>query len=196
MDCGGNSIRWTCAGASGLALEYLAIEFARDVEYVTAAYPTTQESVITGYLKPMDPSPEAIVFNTGLHDTNVHAEGGPHERLRIYKSNIEWYAGLIADATAHAMTTQVIWLTTTAVNAEKQPRGWRNITFNELIRRQNEEASVVMRHFVEVDQFAISMLPAFQRTNEDGVHYSTRFYEMTAWELLKHICRRHLLLSS
>lgn len=156
MDCDGcDSWRTECEG--GLAVEFLGVEFARDVEYVTVEYPTTQENVLLGYVKHLAVVPYAIVFNTGLHDTTLSDE--THD---YYSDAIKWYANLVRQ-TVRSTQTQVYWLSTSSVNANRQPLKWRSITFNSLIERMNAAASVAVHAhgFAEMDQYALSLLRVY-----------------------------------
>lgn len=87
-DCGGcNAALARCDGDHAdvwSELEFIAVEFAKDVSIQTDRFPTTQENV-AWYLKQL-PSPEEnfVVVNTGLHDTALR-----DSRPEAYLKNLE-----------------------------------------------------------------------------------------------------------
>jgi len=85
-------------------VEYIPVEFARDVELQTADTRTTQETVVK-YLKAT--SRETILFvNTGLHDCAIL-----DCNFAVYERNLEYYLRLLTDI----KHITVVWIQTNAV---------------------------------------------------------------------------------
>ena len=191
MDCSGCESRsWACDSTT---IEFLGVEFAKDVEYQTGLYNFTQENVIKGYLAKKAP-PFVVIFNTGLHDMGA----GSPDKIHLhdtYGDNLEWLVEMLHE-TLSKKGTRLVWLSTSAVREDKQPEGWRNITNNQKVEHMNAEASRIMQkwNIAEVDQYAVTRLPYFQAMNVDGVHYGAEFYKSTALELLKLVCKSSLFM--
>ena len=175
-------------------IEFLGVEFAKDIEYQTRLYNFTQENVVKGYLAKKKASPFVVIFNTGLHDMGVNSPDNIHLH-DTYGDNLEWLAAMLHENLS-SKGTKIVWLSTSAVRENKQPRRWRNITNNKRVEHMNDEASRIMQkwNITEVDQYAITRLPYFQEKNVDGVHYEAELYKSTALELLRSMCQSSLFM--
>ena len=179
-------------------IEYLQVDFAKDVEYQTEEYEFTQENIFLGYLKKMKLPPSYIIFNTGLHDTGISLKM-KHDTLDLwYSVNLEWYVKLLIDsvtAVDGVRKSNLIWLSTTSVRSEKQPESWRNITSNDRIMRFNEYALKIMKKYkIKVlDLYPITSMSNIRLLNKDGVHFIDKFYVGLAFHILNIVfdhCRR------
>ena len=201
-DCGACGPRiWECA--DGAMVEFVGIEFAKDVEYQSDVYNTTQENIINHYLRKQ--APYQIVFNTGLHDMGVDMRGvdvGSPERLKkfglvdSYGENLLWY-GRLLKKTLEPHGTFFVWLSTTSIRADLQPEVYKETTNNAKSELLNIAASKVMHTLgiPVIDLYAISRLPYFQNLNNDGVHYGgddDLFYKLVAFHLHLRLCARSL----
>jgi hypothetical protein len=168
--------------AASATLEYIAIEFARDVSIQSSAYATTQESVVLGYLA-RDP-PDYIVFNCGLHDTSL-----PDPSSEAYERNLRWYMSVLLKLVP---ASRLLWVHTTAVHASAQPERFRNVTSNVRVWGYNQVAQRVMNeHGVRiVDPFPMLLLPVFEGETPDGVHFygDQGFYNTMAWNVISSLC--------
>ena len=98
----------------GVTIEYLGVEFARDVAMQSTVAPTTQESTAI-YLRGRPP-PSVVVFNVGLHDVVV-GTSPPNVADRpwpdIYEENLRWFLSLLRPALAPG--ARFVHLTTTTI---------------------------------------------------------------------------------
>ena len=177
---------------AGATLEFLAVEFARDVEYPTSFGKYTQESVISGYLHHnLSSSVHSVVFNTGVHDL-VIPFSDEAASVRSYTSNIRWLVSLLADALKPGRS-KLVWVNTSRVVAKNQPSTWRNLTSNRRISQFNAAADEVM-HTIGIpvlDVHGLSAHPEFQALAVDGIHYGSAngaYYRYVALQLLLLIC--------
>jgi len=100
-----------CSGCMGflyesqyMDIQYIPVEFARDVELQSSDTRTTQETVVK-YLKAT--SRETILFvNTGLHDCAIL-----DCNFTVYEHNLKWYMQLLVDI----KHITVVWIQTNAV---------------------------------------------------------------------------------
>jgi hypothetical protein len=90
----------------------LSVEFARDVEWQTSEYSTTQENLISKYIADQWNSDDLVyefgrpicVVRAGHHDVAV-----PNITLEIYMENVNWYLELLLQQCDY-----VIWISSTA----------------------------------------------------------------------------------
>jgi hypothetical protein len=165
-----------------MKIEYIAVEFARDVSLQSSLYRTTQENV-GHYLSKQNVS--HVIFNTGLHDTALEDPSG-----KSYRKNLIWYSGVLRRFMPLA---SFLWVDTVAVVSARQPAIWRNVTTNELISDYNRIASRITDQFryQRISPFGILQLPYFSKLNSDGVHYFKEggvFYDMLASAILLQLC--------
>jgi hypothetical protein len=165
-----------------MEVEYLAVEFTRDVSLRSPDHATTQEA-IAAYLA--DRKVDYVVFNTGLHDTALK-DSSPAS----YARNLRAYVALLRRRLPGA---RLLWIATSAVRPDMQPDIYRNVTTNDKIHAYNAVAAAVMAAagIPVVDPFPLSQLPSFQALNDDGVHYPGRdgvYYELMAWSVLQMLC--------
>ena len=184
-DCAGcDAMLFKCRdGSHEMMIEYIAIEFARDVSLQSSLYKTTQENV-GYYLSKHNVS--HIVYNTGLHDTSLEDASS-----QSYRDNLVWYNDVLRKFMPFA---SYLWVDTVAVVKEMQPERWRNVTMNELIADYNRIASRISDQFgyQRISPFGLLQLPYFSQLNSDGVHYmesSGVFYDMLATEIILKLCR-------
>lgn len=123
-----------CTG--GRVVEYLPVEFARDVEQPSRNTTTTQESVAL-YLQ-QDPR-DLCVLNAGIHDMQCTAEPAPAHPWRnhtvidddkTYVNNVAKYIELIEPG-----CKRMIWLHTTAICGVPKhcQRNTRILLWNQLV---------------------------------------------------------------
>ena len=165
------------------AVEYISLEFARDVSIQGPKYNTTQENVIKEYLQ-RNP-PHYVAFNTGLHDTALN-DSSPS----TYEENLEWYVSLFS---ALSPKPKLVFVATTPVNREKQPPEWRATTGDPKIYEYNKRAVEVMqRHGASfIDPWPLLRLPHWQQRYSDGVHImggDNAYYQIAAWMILSVFC--------
>jgi len=169
QDCFGCwSSTWNCQNNT-LNLEYIGIEFALDVEYPTLEYDTTQESIIHNYLKHQN-SVRYIYFNTGLHDAGIDNKAKVSNNHLLYRKNLEFTLQLLLDIFG---PESVVWLTSTAIVSEKQPRKWRKVTSNKKVRLFNRISVDITKSMgvKSIDLFKISQQKRYRYLNQDGIHW-------------------------
>lgn len=172
---------WECH--HNTQLEVIAVEFARDFEILSDLFNTTQENVVE-YVRRSEHQPDYIVFNTGLHDLLGSVE--------LYTEALAWYTDLMR---THLPRTQLIWLTTTAINEPLVPEEYKNRTTDANARRFNAAASKVMadRHIPTVDAYRISALGRQLGWYQDGVHArlapESPYYELVMLLISEQICK-------
>lgn len=184
-DCSGCDAKlFVCKdGIHQMTIEYIAVEFARDVSLQSSLFKTTQENV-GHYLSKQNVS--HVIFNTGLHDTALEDASA-----KSYSDNLMWYTEILNKFLPSAT---FLWVDTVPVVRGKQPDRWRNVTMNDLIAAYNRAATRIVEHlgYKKVSPFGILQLPYFSQMNSDGVHYFKEggvFYDMLAAEILLRLCR-------
>lgn len=185
-DCQGcNAGLHDCSLENGKAqVEFISVEFARDVSIQGPNYSTTQENVIMEYFQ-QNP-PDYVAFNTGLHDTALNASSPP-----TYQENLEWYVSLFSTL---SQKPKLVFVATTPVSREKQPPEWRGITEDPKIYEYNKRALAVMqRHGAAfIDPWPLLRLPHWQQRYSDGVHVmnggDNTYYQIIAWMVLSVTC--------
>ncbi|PSC70491.1 Vacuolar sorting-associated 29 [Micractinium conductrix] len=182
-DCSGcdSSLR-RCTAAE--TLEYIAVEFARDVSIQGPNFTTTQENIVLGYLA--HAPPDVVVLNAGLHDTSLQ-DSSPE----AYEANMRWYLGLFD---ALVPRPRLLVLGTTRVDRDKQPAEHREVTSNQRIHAYNSRAAALAaeRGDMWLDPYHLLQLPLWQARNVDGAHYADQYYEVMAWDVLGMLCRAAL----
>lgn len=191
QDCSGcGAVKWLC-NDSNLLLEFIGIEYAMDVEYPTAKFQTTQESIVEGYLKQRYNNNSFVYFNTGIHDASFKRTF--LEKRKNYARNLCGYFNVLLKV---FKAEQVAWLTTTGVRRLKQPKNWRKIITNDLIEEFNDiSIDLASKHGVYVfDLFELSRSSLFYGLNTDGVHYGSHlqpFYIEVARKIFTHFMHVH-----
>ena len=170
-------------GIHHTTIEYIAVEFARDVSLQSSAYSTTQENVGL-YLSKQNVS--YVVYNTGLHDTALKDASS-----KSYERNLIWYSGVLKKFLPLAT---FLWVDTMPVVKTKQPDKWKGVTHNDIISGYNKVASRIAHDLghQRISPFGILQLPYFSTMTADGVHYSKDggvFYDMLAADILLHFCK-------
>lgn len=170
-------------GLHSMKVEFIAVEFARDVSLQSSLYRTTQENV-GHYLSQQNVS--HVIFNTGLHDTGLQCNS-----IKSYRKNLMWYFGVLRKFMPLA---SFLWLDSVPVVKSKQPVIWRNVTANGRISEYNRIASRLVDQFgyQRISPFGILQLPYFSKLSNDGVHYSEEggvFYDILASAILLQLCK-------
>lgn len=170
-------------GLHRMKVEYIAVEFARDVSLQSSLYRTTQENV-GHYLSKQNVS--HVIFNAGLHDSGLEDASG-----KSYRENLIWYSGVLRSFMPLA---SFLWVDTVPVVSTRQPNIWRNVTANWLLSEYNRIALRVTDQFgyQRISPFGILQLPYFSKLNSDGVHYLEEggvFYDMLAFTILLELCK-------
>ena len=179
QDCSGCAPRrWNC---NHIDIEYLGIEFAEDVEYPTLNHPSTQSSIIIGYLKKIARAGDFVVFNTGIHDTVSTGKDSA-----LYGKQLEGYLDMLLQVYSNAY---ICWVTSTYPRGVLQPPEWRAITSTEAVARFNVESRrIVTKKKIKVlDVAMLSTLPCFQALYVDAVHVgneSQPWYRSVAFSIL------------
>jgi hypothetical protein len=177
-------------------VEFIGVEFARDVEYPTALGDYTQESIIKGYLAHnISSSTYALVFNTALHDLAIPPPTNEtSSALATYASNLDWMTSMLVEALGETQPrTRLVWISTARVVSRNQPVSWHAITNNERIAEFNSAAAGVMRRWriPTLDVFPMSKIPQFEALALDGVHYgspSQFYYRYVALKIALQLC--------
>ena len=210
MACGGcESIRAQCALAS---VESIGIEHPLDTRITSAAFNSTQEVIIRGYLAPHPPT--LLAFNAGLHC----AAGDPDNPLRQlvrnpgetdaswverraaaskrsmeetdtvgwYRTSLERYVALLRQ---HLPETTLVWLRTTAPGDNK-PHPFIGVTNKKTLGNLNRVADAVMESngIAVLDTWAMSSYPGLA-LHTDPVHLHGRndlFYNTVMRALLSY----------
>ena len=204
-DCGGcDAALFTCQSKAGetISLEYLPMEFIKDVELQSVLARTSQENIMH-YLAQSDSVNNSIfVLNSGLHDLLVvdllaGARQGEYEKLEsltekelfsllstadIYESNVKWLASLFKQYNVSSVT----FLATSAI---KQPRPNTNM----LIKTFNQHAfsAMVSTGHSYLDTFSLLDSQKTQSLFSDVVHVhhgGSIYYETVRDLLLRSVC--------
>jgi hypothetical protein len=191
QDCNGCAAWLAECPRANVSVEFVGLEFARDVCYPTAYGGTTQESVVRGHLAALAEPPYAVVVSSGLHDLAVPPVPGVAPAA-VYEGNVRWLAALL-NGSLTARGTRLLWVATAAVRSARQPPQWRNITSSARVREFNAAAAraVAAVGIPLLDVFPVSTLPFVQELSRDGVHLgldSEFYYSYVAAEIVKHVC--------
>jgi len=166
-----------------MKIEYIAVEFARDVSLQSSLYRTTPVNVGHSLSKQ---NVSHVIFNTGLHDTALEDASG-----KSYRDIFAWYSGVLRKFMPSA---SFLWVDTVPVVKPFQPEKWQNVTMNTRIAEYNKVASHITDQFGyrRISPFGILQLPYFSKLNSDGVHYFKEggvFYDMLASAILLRLCK-------
>jgi len=165
------STTWSCA--DGLELQYLGIEFAKDVIYRTENFKTTQESIILGYIPRILTRISLCIFNTGLHDlalgASKRAKSISSASAQFYENNLNFYTSVLLQTFS---PDRLYWIATTSVKEKKIPNKYKMITNNRNIQLFNEIATSIMdQNMIKIyDAFTLSQEDKYQFLSQDGVH--------------------------
>jgi hypothetical protein len=159
-------------GAYGNAqwtIEYLSMEYARDVEVQTAQFRTTQENVVQ-YLKRDGRVITDIVFNHGIHDMGVNFTSAEK-----YVRNVRWLVDLYRRELGVSRLTFVTISHTRRSDGDKYPQT------NDKIAVWNAE--VVRALAATVPVFVVdvtSMTQPAEAPFSDHVHLQPEYYPHVA----------------
>lgn len=143
-------------------LEFIAMEFPRDVSLQSSLYRTTQENILH-YLSKLDPS--HLVVNVGLHSTALREPS-----VVSFANHLEWFFKM---GRKELPGTSMFWLDTFPVVSWVQPAKWRDVTSDEVVTAYNHAARRVSKR-LNIDclsQDHLLRFPYFREQNRDGVHY-------------------------
>lgn len=182
MDCSGcASIRFHCNSTD--ELEFIGIEFAKDLEVQTALYETTQENIFHSYLQHRQL--DFIFINTGLHDLAVCSTPDAFEQ------SLSFYMSVVA---GRFPKSRLFWLSNTKLADGLTPGRFKNFTnadnaklYNAISHRQS-----MVHGFKYVDLFRATSYPYFQRLHTDNIHLFQEdmlFYKMVAFHCLQLMVR-------
>ena len=155
-------------------IEYLVVEFAKDVEQQTPTTTTTQETAVA-YIQSHDvpPSESVCVVNTGLHDLTVW-----HTALNVtdgkFFENVQWYLEQLA-----TVCGTIIWVGLSSVRGDvEHPQQnsvmklW-NAGIYDIIGRMEE--------FEDGGAFVVDVWDhSMTATRRDNVHYQVPYYDHIA----------------
>jgi hypothetical protein len=176
--CPSNTARNTSQAMYG---GFVAIEFARDVEFPSLDYRTTQETVVRGYLEQQWNAPNTrlltdfgrpiCVVSAGFHDAAI-----PNITQASYMANVAWYVNLLLDhACAH-----VVWLGNTCPQTDNYEQKqlvvhqWNHAVRDHLWRYHNDRTS-----YIDVYNASI---PYARR---DNLHMAGQWYNLLGYMFLK-----------
>lgn len=164
-DCSGCDAAFVHCGA--LRVDFIAVEWARDVELQTLHYNTTQEVVATEHFR-KDP-PDMVIFNTGAHDIDFFQEHGS----KFYETHLRWYTELLL-----ARNVPVLFLNSASIADNLIPEQYRHVTSDEFIQQANHIARQIMQEMrvPYLDAYKISSDKYAQALREDAVHFKKEYY--------------------
>lgn len=151
---------------------FLGVEFARDVEFPSLEYSTTQETIVRGYLARQWNTPRQLadfgrpicVVIAGFHDATI-----PNITQALYMANVAWYIDLLLDhACAH-----VVWIGNTCPGTDKYAQKrlmiyqWNYAVRDYLWRHREDRTS-----YIDVYNASITY------ARNDNVHMSPTWYNL------------------
>ncbi|VDI31093.1 Hypothetical predicted protein [Mytilus galloprovincialis] len=160
-DCSGcNSALFHCGETK---IEYISVEYARDVEIQSTIGNTTQEAVSL-YLN--SSFTNVCVVNSGLHDMVL-----PALTDRLYVKNVQFYVQYLVQTCQN-----VIWISLTAVRGDKTyPQT------NRRIQLLNRLVKVLIREkFPKVGFMDLFPLSNSTKAHRDNVHLTPALYKLLA----------------
>ncbi|CAC5392734.1 unnamed protein product [Mytilus coruscus] len=160
-DCSGcNSALYNCGE---IKIEYISVEYARDVEIQSTTSNTTQEAVSLYFNSNFT---NVCVVNSGFHDMVL-----PALTDRLYVKNVHFYV-------QHLVQTcqNVIWISTTAVRGDKGfPQNNRRIQlWNRLIKE------MLRNKFPKVGFMDFFSISNSTKAHRDNVHLTAAVYKLIA----------------
>lgn len=163
-DCGGCDAAFFHCG--DLRVDFIAVEWARDVELQTLKYTTTQQVVAVEHFS-TDP-PDMVVFNTGVHDIELFPQHG----TKFYERNLRWYTQLLL---AGNMT--VVFVNIASIADDLVPEPYRHTTSNALIQQANEVSKQIMQELSlpYLDVYKISNHEYAQSLHVDAIHFQEEY---------------------
>ena len=175
-DCSGcDAVFYKCAE---LRIDFIAVEWARDVELQTSRFNTTQE-VVTKEHFVKDP-PDLIIFNTGAHDLHLV----PQREWVPYKTNLKWYAELLLSRNCH-----LFFVTSTHIQDALVPSPYNLHTTNQNIQHANCIAMTIMAElwipYLDAYQMSSGDYPISVHT--DGIHFDTVYYQQLSRVILQQL---------
>jgi len=181
MDCSSSPRAYECShNGQPLRIESLGMEFARDMDTQSKKYRFSQE-VIAEYLKDNYKRIDVFVLSVGLHD--IGCSKADHVS---YRSNLDWAMKLMPDN-----IVKRIYITSSSASARQAAPGkWVNLTRNQNILKFNSVAqTVAMQNGYDVlDAYPLSVLPMFQDSMRDHLHYGSAYYKVIVDLILDKIC--------
>lgn len=175
-----SSARTFSAAETGMEMEFLGVEFARDVEMPSLTTKTTQETVML-YLDKTTKR-DVCVVNTGLHDEQIRDKTDSD-----HVSDVRWYLNMLQH---HCK--QLVWLTTNYVlenadriaqQAEKPDalrEGAAELINKRISTRNHLVTEMIQKHFPRVKILDIWDMSANERMHVDHVHMATVYYDTIA----------------
>lgn len=161
-----------------LKLEYIGMEFSKDLEIQTAEYTTTQENILFKYLgnKEID----AVIINVGLHDLySCKTEEAMQSSFKFLFSTLrKRFPGV-----------DIIWLESNSVREDFLPGDFKSISTNSRMKTLMNIARKLSQeyefHFVPI--FNVTTLPFMQKRFRDPMHLALDnelHFKMVAFKLL------------
>ncbi len=175
-DCSGCTAHFYSCGT--FRLDFITVEWARDVELQSRRYNTTQEVVVKEHFG-LDP-PSLVVFNTGVHDLQLVPQHG----WQPYSTHLRWYAAMLL-----AQHVPLVYVTTASIDETLVPEEHRHHTSENNIKRANKIASSIMQELriSYLDTFPLSSGGYPKTLHLDAVHFSSEYYQAIAQIVLKHV---------
>jgi len=153
-------------------MEYLAVEFASDVEQQTPYGNTTQETA-TFYVKlqlgvnGLTREDSVCVVNTGVHDQILCKEKSDATCLDMYSTNVRWHLSILRQGCG-----SIIWISTTSVAGDpKYPQ--TNKSLLEWNRVVNEKLVPSYSEAFYVDVWNLSATSP----RNGNIHFQPEYYD-------------------
>ena len=127
--------------------------------------------IIHYYLKSIQNRIQYLYFNTGLHDAGIDTKVKLGRSDISYKNNLKFTLQLLLDMLD---SKRLVWMTSTAILPQNQPKKWRKITNNEKIRHFNKISTQTTRELgltSSMDLFKRSKQRKYRHLNRDGIHW-------------------------
>lgn len=159
------------------SLEYIAMEFFRDVEIQSDLWSTSQENILHYYLVPKykDLKGVTFIFASGIHD--VQLGNATCDRFCVVEKNMKWLIKLWKD---NLPNVHFVWLGHSTTQSDV-----RYSQTAEVMRRVDEIAIELCRqnHISTFNFFDTST--RFPDFLEDNIHHTRRYYVAQSKIVLK-----------
>ena len=172
-DCDGCSAWKGHVPMTNASIEYVNVEFAKDVEFVSKDFSFSQETVMQ-YLKLARSNPDLILVNAGLHDMNYVWKT---KRVSVYTENVRWYLSLLFKSFPNS---KIVWITTNSVKDSETPPDDHGVSTRNRAFYMNQQ---VLHQLVPlfpnlevVDVFEFSDSPLGHDYHDDFLHMKPEFY--------------------
>ena len=168
----GKTLRQTILGTHLLAMDYIAVEFARDVEMQSVLGNTTQET-LSRYLQLQHKSYSICVLNMGIHDQEIRGF-----TAKDYVLNVKQLLELFVPVCLH-----IIWIEITA------PKGDSN--HHQTIEK-TQEWNIELKSYLDTHpHLNVSMMCVFKKSlkaaHQDNVHMHKSWYKEMARTMFEEV---------